>query len=64
MALGMAATPVASYLFGDPAAVTAGCCIMALLMFAKRLTADPGAQESGLPWKSVLSKSPYLRSRY
>lgn len=54
MGLGMAATPLASYLFGDPAAVTAGCGIMALLMFAKRLTGDPGTGEPGLPWKSVI----------
>jgi len=54
MGLGMAATPPVSYLFGDPAAVTAGCCIMAFLMFAKRLTGDPDAGESGLPCKSMI----------
>jgi hypothetical protein len=54
MGLGMAASPLASYLFGDPAAVTAGCGIIAFLMFAKRLTSDPGAGESGLPWNSVI----------
>ena len=54
MGAGMAATPLASYLFGDPAAVTAGCGIMAFLMFANRLSFDPGAGKSGLPWKGVL----------
>jgi glycerol-3-phosphate acyltransferase PlsY len=54
MGLGMATTPLASHLFGDPTAVTAGCGIIAFLMFAKRLTGDPGAGESGLPWKNVL----------
>jgi len=54
MGLGMAATPGASYLFGNPAAVIAGCGIMTFLMFAKRLTGDPSAGESGLPWNSLI----------
>jgi len=64
MGLGMAASPLASYLFGDPAAVTAGCGIIAFLMFAKRLTSDPGSRGVGPAMEQRDPEPYYLRPRY